>query len=172
MRNMDTSGDGAIDFGEFLEFMAHIKEKKASDNFGGFLRGVGLGSLAPPPPPPGKLQPAYFKVARLEGGFAPLYTKRWCEMEANGFMIIGETRGDVMRIIDKNGAASTKVRHKLQAAKHYEKHGEVVVDFSYVDEVRPSATGNAAGTKFEVLTLTEVGLFLAANRPSRPSAVA
>lgn len=28
MRNMDTSGDGAVDFGEFLVFMAKIKNKK------------------------------------------------------------------------------------------------------------------------------------------------
>ena len=69
-----------------------------------------------------------------------------------------------MRLAKKNDTSSSKVKHKLQGKKHYEKHNEVIIDFSFVDEVRASATGNAAGTKLEVLTLTETWFFKAESR--------
>ena len=92
MRNMDTSGDGAIDFGEFLEFMTRIKEKKESDNAWSWLRSVGLGVFVPEPTVPEKLAPGYFKVARFEAAVAPQYTKKWCEMQPNGYLVMAERK--------------------------------------------------------------------------------
>jgi len=164
MRTMDTSGDGAIDFGEFLEFMVKIKEMYAASQ--GFLATMRLGgtgsagSDTPAPPLPPMIEAGYFKVARYVPSVAPTFERRWCQMMPNGHLYVADTRGGVMRMAEKpySFAANT--------GRSYDKKGSIVIDLAYVDEVRPSPTGNASKCKFDVITLTDVWYFKAENKES------
>lgn len=107
--------------------------------------------MPPPPPLPDTILPSYFKVARFFPSLAPTFEKRFCELAADGQLVIAETRGAVMRLLSRTNAN--------RSGRGYDQTGEVVIDLSFVDGVASSAWGNAAGTKLEVTTLTEVWYF-------------
>jgi hypothetical protein len=106
---------------------------------------------AAPPAPRGKIS-GYFKVARFVPLLAPSFQRRWVEVQG-GEIFVAETRGAVMRLLER------RANPEVKTGRAYDRDGEVVIDCAYIDEVRPSTTGNAAGTKFEVTTLTESWYF-------------
>jgi len=154
MRSMDTSGDGAIDFGEFLEFMAKVKDKREQAKQAQYFS---YGSETAKPALPNGNRSGYLKVARFVPLLAPSFEKKWVEVQG-GQVLVAESRGALARLLER------RANPEVKGGRSFERDGEVVIDCAYMDQVVSSSTGNAAGTKFEATTLTESWYFKAESK--------
>lgn len=112
------------------------------------------------------LPPTYLRVARWDGQTVPDYEKRWCEIRADGTVLLSKRRGvnappprspDASATPSRDGRNSQSILLDSSAM-------EDILDLSYANDVLVSSKGNIAGNKFEIQMLDVTFLFKADSR--------